>query len=41
MVDPISSSSTTSMSVTENQSLHAHKRGDAKHSHRKEVSNQW
>jgi cobalt-zinc-cadmium efflux system protein len=40
MVDPISSSSTTSMSAAENQSLHAHKRGDAKHSHSKQVSNQ-
>jgi cobalt-zinc-cadmium efflux system protein len=28
------------MSATDNHSLHAHKRGDAKHSHRKEVSNQ-
>ena len=40
MVDPISSSSATSMSAPENQSLHAHKRGDAKHSHSKQVSNQ-
>ena len=40
MVDPNSSSRSTSMSTTDNLSLHAHKRGDAKHSHRKEVSNQ-
>ena len=40
MVDPNSSSRSTSMSATDNHSLHAHKRGDAKHSHRKEVSNQ-
>lgn len=40
MVDPNSSSRSTSMSTPDNLSLHAHKRGDAKHSHRKEVSNQ-
>jgi cobalt-zinc-cadmium efflux system protein len=40
MVDPNSSSQIASMSATENHSFHAHKRGDAKHSHSKQVSNQ-
>ena len=40
MVDPNSSSQQPSMSVTDHHSLHAHKRGDAKHSHSKQVSNQ-
>lgn len=40
MVDPNSSSKATSMSANDNHSFHAHKRGDAKHSHSKQVSNQ-
>ena len=40
MVDPNSSSQATSMSANDNHSFHAHKRGDAKHSHSKQVSNQ-
>jgi len=40
MVDPNSSSQATSMSTNDNHSFHAHKRGDAKHSHSKQVSNQ-
>ena len=40
MVDPNSSSKPSSMSATDNHSFHAHKRGDAKHTHSKQVSNQ-
>ena len=40
MVDPNSSSQPSSMSTTDNHSFHAHKRGDAKHTHSKQVSNQ-
>ena len=40
MVDPNSSSKPGSMSATDNHSFHAHKRGDAKHTHSKQVSNQ-
>ena len=42
MVDPNFSSSVnqSQSQTTEAQSLHAHKQGDAKHSHRKETSNQ-
>ena len=40
MVDPNSSSQPSSMSATDNHSFHAHKRGDAKHTHSKQVSNQ-
>ena len=40
MVDPNSSSQPRSMSATDNHSFHAHKRGDAKHTHSKQVSNQ-
>ncbi len=40
MVDPNSSSQPNSMSATDNHSFHAHKRGDAKHTHSKQVSNQ-
>lgn len=40
MLDPSSSSIPSPMSATDNHSLHAHKRGDAKHTHSKQVSNQ-
>ena len=40
MFDPNSSSKPSSMSATDNHSFHAHKRGDAKHTHSKQVSNQ-
>ena len=40
MVDPNSSSQPSSMSATDSHSFHAHKRGDAKHTHSKQVSNQ-
>jgi len=40
MVDPNSSSQPSSMSTSDNHSFHAHKRGDAKHTHSKQVSNQ-
>lgn len=40
MVDPNSSSQPSSMSTSDHHSFHAHKRGDAKHTHSKQVSNQ-
>jgi cobalt-zinc-cadmium efflux system protein len=40
MVDPHSSSPPSSMSTNDNHSFHAHKKGDAKHTHSKQVSNQ-
>jgi cobalt-zinc-cadmium efflux system protein len=40
MVDPKSSSQSSTMNATDPHSLHAHKKGDAKHAHSKQVSNQ-
>lgn len=40
MVDPKSSSQASIMNATDPHSLHAHKKGDAKHAHSKQVSNQ-
>jgi cobalt-zinc-cadmium efflux system protein len=40
MVDPKSSSQASTMNATDPHSLHAHKKGDAKHAHSKQVSNQ-
>ena len=40
MVDPNSSSQASPMNATDPHSLHAHKQGDAKHTHSKQVSNQ-
>jgi len=40
MVDPNSSPKSNTMSATDPHSFHAHKRGDAKHTHSKQVSNQ-
>ena len=40
MADPYSSAKSNSMSESDPHSFHAHKRGDAKHTHSKQVSNQ-
>jgi len=40
MVDPTSSSQSSAMNASDPHSLHAHKQGDAKHTHSKQVSNQ-
>ena len=40
MIDPKSSSQASTMNATDPHSLHAHKKGDAKHAHSKQVSNQ-
>lgn len=40
MVDPNSSTKSNAMSEADPHSFHAHKRGDAKHTHSKQVSNQ-